>query len=259
MEVKGTLSVRDPSQGVAQGEGGGIGLVVGQGLGQLQHLDHGAGKLLLARPAEADYGLLDPQRSVFENGQAANGGRGKGGTASGPHDLGGLEVVYVDGLLAGKVARVPFFRHGCNRLVNFAQTLDEGNLGFELEGKGIEEAVRAVGLEFDDRQAHAPKTGIDAEDAPRVGNLLQKGLGIDRGSRPALSRQVSGPKFSRARCHERTLKHHAESGEDNKEPHQGLEQLLVDATNDQRPDRGPDHGGDEHPPTDRHRLEGDDL
>lgn len=93
-----------PGVGVAEGDAGGVGFVTGERASVAEERHDGAGHLFFARAACANHGLFDAQWGVFKNVFSQYGGGGYGGAAGGAEDLGGLEVLYVNGLFQGDVA-----------------------------------------------------------------------------------------------------------------------------------------------------------
>ena len=124
---------------MAEGDGGGVGLVKGQALWELEHLTYHARNLLLACAPVADYGLLYPQGGVLKGGFAEYCCCRDGRPARCSEYLGCLEILHVNGLLKGDVADGPFLYEIGDTLVDFTEA--------GRHGQGLAKAEGAAGAE----------------------------------------------------------------------------------------------------------------
>ncbi len=91
---------------MAKGDACGVGFVGREDRTVPEQFHDRSAHLSLARPAQADDGLFDPERGVLEHRQTGDRRRRDRGSASRPEYLGGLEVLDVDGLLEGYVVNI---------------------------------------------------------------------------------------------------------------------------------------------------------
>ena len=167
---------------MAEGDAGGVGFVGGEGAAVAEEAHHGAGHLLFAGAAGADDGLFHAERRVFENRFLVKGGGGDGGSTGGAEDLGGLEVLDVDGLFEGDVADVVAGNERRDGAMDFREGLGHGAFGGDVDGEAAEKDGLAAGSELDEGESGAAEAGVDAEDASgeRCARERERGGGFER-------------------------------------------------------------------------------